>query len=586
MTAIKTSLADRAKLWAPGQPLPQPGRAFGIGKDRLGFTDPGSTRLSVDEAAMSATFVITSRVPDRVGDVIEPKGISLTNFAKNPVGFFGHQQLPLPIGKWEDRSGKLTIQIRETDAVGTLFFSQRYPDAAQVFALVAEDILRATSIGFNPLVDPVRRGDSEPNPNSLFSGFLFPGIDLLEISVVGVPCHPLATRVAEVLSRRMIGGEKLTPFICKALQPLAEPRKAWSTGFTTKGKRTMSNKKGVSENSGAEGGYSVPEGMSLLRVRCMKDAYPDKPDAEAKVSGLGYVVDDYEETDDSHDFHQERADALDGDPGEDEIENGIRAVVGKRKADAADEDDLESQEPPDRKPDADDAAKRGRPAKRKQDALPADGGAGLETEEVEGDAPVDLPQGAAVAQSVIEYVQGQLPKLEPEVREVFEDVTETLIEWAQDRYPDVEFGAAEAEEALAPEAAVEAEEQITDELMDRYRQGQVGRAKLLAHVLRKRMSKRHQAVVRDAADHLEDMADIEAGSPFTRTHKVACKAHHAAVRALLRDLDTGLEDDEEGGDDKAADLDVAAITKKLERLEERRSTLDQAFYRLTGKRAE
>lgn len=582
MTAIKTIIDARAKLWTPGEPLPRH-LAF-VAKDRLAIATDGAQLAAVDPQRMTATGVISTIDRDRVGDEVVPEGCDLTRYALNPVVFFGHQQFPLPIGKAMDPSGRLTVVVEPGKRVlATTWFSQSNPEAVQIFALIAEKMLPGISIGFNPLEEPEKLGEV---PGNLYAGFRFNKWELLEYSHVGLPCNPYATLLRGVLSKGMIGGERLRPLVSKALAPLAEPRKAWSPGFTTKGKRPMSKKDGLNESGGTEGGYAVPEGLSLLRVRCLKDVYPDRPDAEAKVSGLGYEVDDYEETDDSHDFHQERLAALDGDPSEDEVENGIRAVVGKRKAEAADEDDLESHEPPDRKPAADEAAKRGKP-RTKQGPLPADGGAGLGGE-VDEEITESLPQGAACAQFVIDYVQGQLPKLEPEVKEVFEDVANLLIKWAQDRYPDVEFGAAESEpaEELSAEEAAEDEAAMTDEVMERYRQGQVGLAKLLARVLHKRLSKRHKAVVREAADHLEDMSTIEAGSPFTRTHKTACRAHHSAMKGLLRDLESGLEDEDEPVDDKAADLDVEAITKKLDGLEGRRSTLDQAFYRLTGKRAE
>ncbi len=260
----------------------RPGLGYAyLEKDMARLVEAPAQQPAVDEAACSATFVITSNDPDRVGDVVEPQGIYLGNFARNPIGFFGHQVIPLPIGKWEDPQGRHTIVLEANRALGTLYFSQKTADAQACFALVSEGILRATSIGFNPLVEPIPRERGEANPNSLQLGYVYPRIDLLEVSVVGVPAQPTATLVRQHLERGRIGGEVISKALRRALLPLAEPKKA--TLFT--GEATMSKKwgksksrkaaveimagerakaqrrkEGMAEGSGPAGGYATPEG--------------------------------------------------------------------------------------------------------------------------------------------------------------------------------------------------------------------------------------------------------------------------------------------------------------------------------------
>src|SRR5687768_10691664 len=74
------------------------GYAHPVGKDLLGYTDPGGQLLSTDNKIASATFIISTSTQDRDGDIVVPLGFNLTNFRKNPLFFFSHQAWPLPIG--------------------------------------------------------------------------------------------------------------------------------------------------------------------------------------------------------------------------------------------------------------------------------------------------------------------------------------------------------------------------------------------------------------------------------------------------------------------------------------------------------
>lgn len=261
-------------------PQPSFGYAYSLRKDRLALASSGSARLGIDEKAMSATFVVTSETPDRVGDIVKADGIQLDNYRKNPVWFFGHQAIILPIGVCEDPDGKLAFKTEGDRAIATCFFSKKSKEAEQVFALVSEGILRATSIGFNPLEPPVERNFREDNPNSIQPGFIFPKIDLLEISVVGVPAQPEATLVRRHLEAGRIAGMAIGDRLRKSLEPLAAPLAAWSSGTTlpnaseTQSETPVSKKwsnagkgngKGntaktaLAESSGAAGGYTTPE---------------------------------------------------------------------------------------------------------------------------------------------------------------------------------------------------------------------------------------------------------------------------------------------------------------------------------------
>jgi hypothetical protein len=245
---------------------PGPGRAF-VRKDRQGsrlaLADARSTLLGVDEGKMCATFVISTDDPDRVDDVVTTKGIHLDNFKTNPIAFYGHQALILPIGKWADRDNdRCTIRLAEHRATGTCYFSQRSKQATDVFDLVVEGILRATSIGFNPMAEPVPRDGRKANPISLERGFVFPRVDLLEVSIVGIPAQPTATLVREYLAGAK--GRRLDGPVRKSLQALAEAPPVWSQGADMSkkwGKTTSKRKPSVGNATTPASAPALPKAL-------------------------------------------------------------------------------------------------------------------------------------------------------------------------------------------------------------------------------------------------------------------------------------------------------------------------------------
>src|SRR5262245_28511365 len=115
-------LAARQKRWDAERDSPGYACAHPRVKDGLAIVGSNPSRLALDESAMSATFVISTMRPDRVGDVVVPEGIVLENYRRNPVVLFGHQSASLPIGKSEDPDGNLTIVVRpQREVVATCF---------------------------------------------------------------------------------------------------------------------------------------------------------------------------------------------------------------------------------------------------------------------------------------------------------------------------------------------------------------------------------------------------------------------------------------------------------------------------------
>lgn len=112
---------------------------------------------TVDRGSMSVTCVLTTPDRDRQGDIVEPLGCDTSDHESNPIVMFHHgRDHKLPIGKAEDKNGNYTVKLvhgpdNVPRLVGTTFFSQSSPFASDVFGLVAEDILRGVSVGFDPI---------------------------------------------------------------------------------------------------------------------------------------------------------------------------------------------------------------------------------------------------------------------------------------------------------------------------------------------------------------------------------------------------------------------------------------------------
>lgn len=128
-------------------------------------------------------FILSDETPDRYGDIIEAKGWQLSNFKKNPIALFGHDN-DFPIGTWEKvRVVGQELRARLVPALkGT---SQRIDE---IVSLIEQRILRAASVGFKPLA-------SEPLDNG--KGYRYTRQELLETSIVSVPANPAALAVAK-----------------------------------------------------------------------------------------------------------------------------------------------------------------------------------------------------------------------------------------------------------------------------------------------------------------------------------------------------------------------------------------------------
>ncbi len=146
-------------------------------------------KTAAGKVAGSMTYVLSDATRDRMGDTIDPAGWDLKWFKKNPIALFGHQS-SFPIGTWSNprvEGGKLVAELNPA-ARGT---SARVDE---IISLIEQDILRATSVGFRPLMaEPLNKDDP-------FGGTRFLKQELLETSIVSVPANPAALQVARSLN--------------------------------------------------------------------------------------------------------------------------------------------------------------------------------------------------------------------------------------------------------------------------------------------------------------------------------------------------------------------------------------------------
>lgn len=124
------------------------------------------------------TFCASDGVTDRAADTINPNGWDLTNFLKNPVILFAHDDEAPPVGKGVNvfvQDAKLYVEVKFTPA-------EVYPFGAQVESLVRGGFLNAVSVRFAP---------AEYQWNDL-GGIDYLKQELLEVSIVPIPCNPRA----------------------------------------------------------------------------------------------------------------------------------------------------------------------------------------------------------------------------------------------------------------------------------------------------------------------------------------------------------------------------------------------------------
>ena len=208
-----------------GNRVRRPGRHYLLSDGGTSLAIDITGQPYVDRKAMSARAVISTATIDRVGDVLIPQGCQLSNFAKNPVVLWAHglEGIGCPIATSRDPNGDLSVTISDTDVQATAWFSQSSLEAAQIFELIDEGIVRATSVRETPIKSHIRR-DLEHGDVVVVEEW-----DLEEWSWCAVGVNPDA--VAKALDRNRLGGHPISPSILKSLSAVAPAIQRYGRGL-------------------------------------------------------------------------------------------------------------------------------------------------------------------------------------------------------------------------------------------------------------------------------------------------------------------------------------------------------------------
>jgi len=137
----------------------------------------------VDQKNRIIEMIGSDESNDRVGDKMLMDGAYLDNFKKNPVIIanhnYGQSEKPTVIGR------ALEVKIDKAQMIFKIQFADTV-NGNEWFYLYANKYMNASSIGFIPL-------DYEPNNKG---GYDFTSWELLELSLVSVPCNPNAVQMA------------------------------------------------------------------------------------------------------------------------------------------------------------------------------------------------------------------------------------------------------------------------------------------------------------------------------------------------------------------------------------------------------
>lgn len=267
------------------------------------LASPVSTnKPHVDTKKMCVTAVLTARSPDRQGDIVDPLGGNFGEHMANPVVMFHHgKQHRLPIGKAEDPDGNYTVQnykAQQGDLLfGTTYFAQSNAFANDVFGLIAEDVLRGVSIGFDPLYHKDAVEELGESPILDRPALHFKSWKLLEYSHTPIGVHPEA--LTAIVRKAEDGSRKMHPTLVRVLQPYATPKRTTVAVTTTKGCEGMPTAQKAAVAAAKDKSKTKPKPSAVVNVAPeVTKAMPDDEDQDDTGVGQPEVGDGTDPGDD------------------------------------------------------------------------------------------------------------------------------------------------------------------------------------------------------------------------------------------------------------------------------------------------
>ena len=159
------------------------------------FLATESRTKEIDPKGKTIVVTISTRGKDRLGDILDPEGVHLENFRKNPVVLWAHDYKRPPIAK------SLWIKVDNEKIIAKAKFAST-PLAQEIFSLYADGYLNAWSVGFIP--DEYK---TLKNANGDFEGYHISRWELLEYSAVPIPANPEA--LTNAIKKGLLNSEKL-----------------------------------------------------------------------------------------------------------------------------------------------------------------------------------------------------------------------------------------------------------------------------------------------------------------------------------------------------------------------------------------
>jgi HK97 family phage prohead protease len=471
-----------------------------VGKDMLSLAGQGKAVLGIDEENSGATFVVTSNQQDRDGDVIQPKGIWLEEFKRNPVWFWNHQQEPVPIGTgWHPKTGQPSIWAEGDKIIATCFFDTEDPFAMKIFGKIKRKMLSMCSIGFVPLKMERLRDKANHDRLAQPAGYSVEEAELVEISITGVGSNRQALLV----------GRSFSP---KARQEYGAKMKNRIKNLPTR-RKVLGNQQPISqtEKPGAApaGELDKSSAADVQHVAISKEKYPNQADAMSLMDKKGLNTDDVRETDADWEFHQFPPEELVPDSGHyEDLDEGIKAFAGQRVTEPAS----------DLKPET---TKEADVETEPTDDPPMD---------VEPDAP--LKPSAQALMDVIAHACEQVQSLEePDILAFYQDLLEEAKKLAKSVHPDLDLYD-DSDEVQATEEIKDMDEGEMEESMTPYRHTRALRTK--------GMSRKCMKSIQAAAEHMDDVADNDfSDQKQARMLKTGCRYHAKELRSMVKEPEAG-----------------------------------------------
>lgn len=165
-------------------------KEYGLKTDEVEFVRKGLTPqdLKIDEDERAIIAYINTGAVDRDKEILEPKGIDISHYRKNPVVLFGHNYRSLPIGKNE------WIKQDEKGLVAKTIYAD-HDEAEKIYNYRKSGFPLAESVGFIP-VDWEDYEDEEDIEKNGGAKRRYKKWVLLEYSNVPVPSNPEALQLA------------------------------------------------------------------------------------------------------------------------------------------------------------------------------------------------------------------------------------------------------------------------------------------------------------------------------------------------------------------------------------------------------